>query len=232
MDTPQRWARAAAQLSFYGLMAAGVWMLWSASFTYLEYGTHHPFILEKLPLSHPDVFRAALYVHVPSALLALPACLVLSLPGLRHRFPRAHRWLGRISGALVVLAVTPSGLYLAFFAHGGLVTTAGFWLTGGIAAYAMLRSVASARAGRVQEHRRYSMHVTAQLSVAVFSRFMLVGFESAGLYATWAYVAALWIPVALGALVVEWSHGPRRPSRMKGLPHEKAAPAAHVDALH
>lgn len=232
MDALHMWGRGVSQLLFRAVMAAGVWMLWSVSYAYVELGATHPFILEKLPLAHPELFRAALYMHVPSALLSLPACLLLSMASLRQRFRRTHRVIGRITAALVGLGVVPTGLYLAFFAQGGLVTTAGFWLTGGIAGYAMLRSVVCARAGDFHEHRRYSLHVTAQLSVAVLSRFMLVAFESAGLYATWAYVAALWVPVVTCALAAEWLAGPRPLSRRKGLPNEQVAATAHVDAVH
>jgi hypothetical protein len=85
------------------LMWAGVGLMFAASASYLTLGRAHPFVLEKLPLAHPKLWLAALYVHVPSALLSLPACLVLLVDRLRRRSPRLHRWFGRATGALVVL---------------------------------------------------------------------------------------------------------------------------------
>ena len=223
------WGRALGRLTFFALMAFGTWtMLW-ASASYVELGKEHPFFLEKLPLARPKLWLGALYVHVPSALFALPACLVLLSNGVRKRLPRLHRWLGRVTGALVLLAVVPSGLYLSFFAQGGLITTTGFWLTGLIAFAAMAKSIERARARDFKAHRRFSAHVAAQLSVAVFSRLMLVTAEHVELYSTWVYIAALWLPVIGCAVAAELLTGSR--SSAKGSPHEEMVALAAVDAV-
>src|SRR5262245_36998010 len=229
MTTPGTWKRSLARLAFFLPMCAGVWMLVAASSSYLELGETHPFILEKLPLAHPKVWRAALYLHVPSALLALPACLLLLVARIRTFAPRFHRWLGRITGALVLFAVVPSGLYLAFFAQGGLITTLGFWLTGLIAFVAMVKSIRSARARDMKAHRRFSTHVAAQLCVAVTSRFLLLGAEQIELYGEWVYIAALWIPVIASAWVAELLIGARSLPTAKGSRHEQVVAVSPLD---
>lgn len=231
MKFPAKWGGSLLRLAFFALMAAGTWTMLVASATYLELGKEHPFFLEKLPLARPKLWLGALYVHVPSALFALPACLLLLSRGLRKRLPRFHRWLGRVTGALVLLAVVPSGLYLAFFAQGGLVTTLGFWLTGVIAFVAMARSIERARARDFKAHRRYSAHVAAQLSVAVFSRLMLISAEHLELYNTWVYVAALWLPVIACAVVAELLTGSGFRSLSKGARHEEMVVARALDAV-
>lgn len=219
------------RVAFYVVMIAGLWLMLSASTSYLELGREHPFFLEKLPLKRPNWWLAALYVHVPSALFALPACLVLLSSRVRRRWPRFHRWLGRTNGLLILCAVVPSGMYLALFAQGGLLSTLGFWLTGALTFVAMVKSVQSARAGRMQAHHRYSAHVAAQLAVAVVSRFALIGAEQAGLYSEWTYIAALWLPVIGCALVAELTTRQRRLPVVKGPRHEKLVTAARLDAL-
>lgn len=197
----------------------------------MELGRAYPFHLEKLPLAQPTLWLTALYVHVPTALFCLPACLVLLSTRIRSRFARFHRWLGRVTAALIVIVVVPSGLYLALFAQGGLMSTLGFWLTGTITFVAMILSVARARSGDLKAHRRFSTHVTAQLAVAVFSRFLLVGVEELGLYSEWAYIAALWVPVLGGAFVAEVLTGPRWSLSSKGSRHETRVVGSTV-ALH
>ena len=221
MTTVTRWGSGLMRGAFWSAMGVGMWMMVSASTSYLELGDSHPFFLEKLPLAHPRWWLTALWVHVPSALFSLPACLLLLVRRVRTRFPRFHRWLGRVTGGLVMFAVVPSGMYLAFFAQGGSVTTLGFWLTGVIALLAMAKSIQSARRGEFRAHRRFSSHVVAQLSVAVFSRFLLAGAESLGLYREWVYVAALFIPVVACAVVAEVLTGPRPWSIAKGDRHEE-----------
>jgi uncharacterized membrane protein len=232
MKTLGKLAARLGRPAFFLLMWVGVWMMFSASATYLELGEPHPFFLEKLPLAHPTLWLTALYVHVPAALLSLPASLLLLVRRVRTRAPRFHRWLGRVTGVLVLFAVVPSGLYLAFFAQGGLITTLGFWLTGLIAFVAMVKSIQSARARDMKAHRRFSSHVAAQLSVAVISRFLLIGAEQLGLYSEWVYIAALWVPVIACAFVAELLTGaPRLLPTAKGSDHEEVALVSALDAV-
>jgi hypothetical protein len=231
MKTFARWSAQLARLGFFALMSFGVWLLLSASTSYLDTSEPHPFFLEKLPLAQPKLWLAALYAHVPSALFSLPACLVLLITRVRTRFPRFHRWLGRMTGALVLCVVVPSGMYLALFAQGGFISTLGFWLTGVIAFVAMLKSIQRARAKDMKAHRRFSTHVVAQLSVAVVSRFLLMGAELLDVYGEWVYVAALWFPVLGGVLVSELLTGPHWLSNSKGSRHEKLAIVPRLDAV-
>jgi uncharacterized membrane protein len=224
LDTLEKWGASLMRAAFYALMCVGLWFMLEASASYLEFGEAHPFFLEKLPLHHPTLWWTALYVHVPSALFALPACLVLPVRRVSARWPRLHRWLGRVTGAVVLGALVPSGMYLALSAQGGLVTTLGFWLTGLITFVAMLKSIQTARARNMKAHRRFSTHVAAQLAVAVISRFMLVGAESIGLYHAWVYIAALWIPVLGCVLAAELITGRRLSSMSKGSRHEELRP--------
>jgi hypothetical protein len=202
------------RIAFHATMWFGLWLMLSASASYLELGDSHPFFLEKWPLAHPTWWLAALYVHVPTALFSLPACLILLLRPVRLRFPRFHRWLGRVTGAVILLAMVPSGMYLALFARGEWISTLGFWLTGAITFVAMVKSIQAARARDLRRHRRFSAHVVAQLSVAVISRVLLVVADGAEVDGTWVYVAALWVPVLGSALVAELWTLPR-PTRRR-----------------
>lgn len=160
-----------------------------------------PFVLEKLPLPHEELWMLVLQVHVVAAAVCLPACLVLSSTVVVRRAPRLHRWLGRLTGALVLLALVPSGFYLALFAKGGLASTLGFVLSGAIVAVAMIQGVRAARARRFREHQRWVWHVLAQLAVAVTSRAMLFALDALAVDEQRAYLASLWLPV-LGSLAL------------------------------
>src|SRR5919204_771121 len=114
-----------------------------------------------------------------------------------------HRCAGRAIAAVVLLALVPSGSYLALFAKGGLPSTAGFLVSGTIAAAAMVQAVREARARRFAAHRRFTLHVLAQLSVAVTSRAMLLVFDAIAFDHEFAYLLSLWLPVSASALAVE-----------------------------
>jgi len=176
------------------VLAAGSLTITRASLEYFGEDLA-PFVMEKFPLPLEDVWMLALKAHVVAASICLPGCLLLSLNIVIKRAPRFHRWLGRVVGTLILLALVPSGLYMSWFAKGGLLSTIGFMLSGVIVAYAMVRGVRAARARRFVEHRRWVLHVLAQLSVAVTSRAMLFAFDAAAVDETLAYLVSLWVPV-------------------------------------
>ena len=161
------------------------------------------FIIEKLPLPWETVWLGALRIHVAAAALALPGCLLLISRAVLRRAPRFHRWTGRATAAVVLVALVPTGSYLALFAKGGLLATAGFLASGAIAAASMVRAIREARARRFDAHRRFALHVLGQLSVAVTSRAMLFGFDAIAFDPERAYLIALWLPVLASALSVE-----------------------------
>lgn len=191
---------------FFVSMALGATSIANGSAAYFFSEDVHPFVLEKLEsarLASEATWITALHVHVVAAVLALPACLALALRSLRRRSPRVHRWLGRVTGVVVMFALVPSGCYLALWAKGAAASTAGFLLSGGITGFAMVQGVRAARSRDFAAHRRWSAHVLAQLSVAVTSRAMLVLFDRAGVDPELAYIAALWLPVAGSAFAAE-----------------------------
>src|SRR5205823_62101 len=137
----------------------------ASSLVYFRGDETPPFVVEKLPLPFERLWLAALKVHVVAASFCLPACILLQWKGLIRRAARAHRWVGRTTGAAVLFALAPSGMYLALFAKGGPLGTLGFLVSGAITVVAMVQAIRSARARLFTAHRRAALHVLAQLSV-------------------------------------------------------------------
>lgn len=181
----------------------GSGLITASSLAYFSDEELPAFVIEKLPLPLEALWLFALKVHVVSAALALPGCIALSTVALLRLAPRAHRWVGRVTGAVVLLGLCPSGLYLSFFAKGGALATAGFVASGLVVLVAMVQAVRLARAKDFAAHRRAALHVLAQLSVAVSSRAMLVGLDALGFDAESAYLVSLWLPVVGSAVLVE-----------------------------
>lgn len=191
---------------FLGLMLLGSAWITLASVEYFDAETMAPFVIEKLPVRFEALWLASLQVHVASAVLSFPLCLLAMTRWLQRR--RAwHRWLGRVAGVGVLAALVPSGVVLAFDAKGGLLVTTGFLVSAAIVAAAMVRGVVSARRGALVSHARCMRHVVAQMSVAVTSRAMLMAFDFASVDPDLAYVVALWVPVVGSAAAAEWASG-------------------------
>jgi len=179
------------------------------SLPYLDFETLPPFVIEKLPLRFESLWLGALRIHVLAAALSFPLCLLLTTRALQRR-AGIHRWLGRITGLLVLFALVPSGAVLAFDAKGGQIVTAGFLLSALIVATAMIVGIRAARRQRLVSHARAMRHVVGQMSVAVVSRALIVGLDVVSVDPDVAYVAALWGPVLASVAVVEWLS--RRPA--------------------
>ncbi len=193
------------RLPWFAALAIGSAFITKASLAYFNDEEYAPFLLEKLDLPVPDPVRYewVLKVHVVTAAFVLPACLLLMSRFVQRRAPRFHRWLGRVTGVATLLALVPSGAYMSRYATGGLPSTLGFLTSGAIIAVAMVQGVRTARARAFVAHRRWMLHVLAQMAVAVVSRGMLIASDAAGVDPLRGYIACLWLPVIGGALFVE-----------------------------
>lgn len=188
---------------FLAVMFAGSASITAASLEYFEPGVVAPFVMERLgEVRFATLWLWSLKVHVACALVSFPLCLLLTMRWLQRR-PQWHRWLGRVTGSLVLFGLVPSGMVLAFDATGGLAVSAGFWFSGAIVAVAMVYGVRAARRRDLNSHSRAMRHVVAQMSVAVTSRAMLIGFDALNVDPDLAYVTALWVPVLFSAGVAE-----------------------------
>ena len=197
-----RFFRQIPRRAFLLLMTAGWVFILVSSLVYFDVAQIPPFMMEKLPLRFESLWLVSLRIHVAAALVSLPLCIVLMTRALQKR-PKIHRWLGRIAGMTMLLALVPTGFVLAFDAKGGAGVTAGFLLSGGIVAWFTVRGVRAARRRDLITHRHSMRHVFAQMSVAVTSRAMLVVFGAAAVDPELAYVVALWVPVLGSVAVVE-----------------------------
>ncbi len=196
-------------------MLAGSALITAASLPYFDPETYPPFVVEKLPVRFEALWLASLRVHVVSAVLSFPLCLALLTRSLQRR-PLLHRWLGRLTGAMVLLALVPSGVVLAFDAKGGPIVTAGFLLSAAIVAASMVLGVIAGRKHDLISHARAMRHLVAQMSVAVSSRALIVALDAAGTDPGLSYVVALWGPVLGSAVIAELFS--RRASSFNPLP--------------
>jgi hypothetical protein len=187
---------------FLAVMLAGSALITASSLAYFDFETLPPFVIEKLPVRFEALWLASLRIHVAAAALSFPLCLVLMTRWLQRR-AGWHRWLGRITGTVVLFALVPSGVVLSFDAKGGTGVTAGFLLSAAIVAWGTVGGVQTARRRDFVAHRCAMRHVVAQMSVAVTSRALIIGLNELGFDPDVAYVVALWGPVLGSAAIAE-----------------------------
>jgi hypothetical protein len=132
------------------------------------------------------VYQWALYTHILSGPVSLVLGLILIGERFQARFPKWHRYLGRVQAVCVLLLVTPSGLWMAFHAAAGPVAAAGLATLAIATATCMLLGVKAAVSSRFEDHRRWMWRGYLLLCSAVVLRVL-------GGLATITGVSALWV---------------------------------------
>jgi len=153
-----------------------------------------------------------LITHIIASMLAILIGPFQYLPGMRKgRWLKVHRWLGR-AYLLSVLFGGLSGLYMAQFAHGGIITELGFgtlavlWLYSGTRAYRHIRNK------DLEAHRQWMIRNYALTFAGVMLRVWAPLSVGMGADFTTAYIIigwACWVP---NLIVAEWIIRRTRPA--------------------
>jgi len=115
-------------------------------------------------------YQWAFYAHLVSGPLTLLAGTLLVSDRVRRRVPRFHRLLGRLQVACILLVLTPSGLWMAWYAVTGAVAGAGLAVLAVATAAGASFGWRSAVARRFDEHRRWMWRTYVLLCSAVVKR--------------------------------------------------------------
>src|SRR5581483_8443533 len=110
----------------------------------------------------------------------------------RLRFPQWHRTLGKTQILLVLLLLTPSGLWMAYYAETGAIAAVGFSLLAIATGLCALFGWRSAVNRRFAEHRRWMWRCFLLLCSAVVIR--LIGGLTlvTGYGGDWSYPLVAW----------------------------------------
>ena len=151
------------------------------------------------------IWYGMLYVHVAGGAVALAIGPFNLLQSIRIRHMKLHRSMGRVYMAGIA-AGGLSGLYLAFEATGGAVSTVGFlslnvlWL---VSAYMAVKTI---RAKQVEQHRRWMIRNYALTLAGVTLRLWLGLFVAAfgEENFTLSYMIIAWLCWVPNAIAAEW----------------------------
>lgn len=179
-------------------MALGCLLLFFTTTVYLSFRDDIHFLLAKPDLVHDVIWRPVFYFHIVSGMVCIAAGPFQFLPALRRQYPAFHRNLGKAYVGAIVFVAAPTGLYMAFFAEGGIGSVLGFftlslfwWAT----TYWAYRAI---RKGDVETHRRFMAYsfgltfsaVTLRIWVPVLSNFFSVDHDFTIVVTAWIN----WVP--------------------------------------
>jgi predicted membrane protein DUF2306 len=138
-------------------------------------------------------YQWAFYVHIASGPISLMLGLILISERFRRRFPKWHRLLGRAQVVAVLFLVTPSGLWMAYHAEAGPISSIGFALLAVVTGTCVAMGWRSAVKRRFFEHRRWMFRCFLLLCAAVVIRIIGELATVAGAQVEWIYPLAAWV---------------------------------------
>lgn len=187
----------------------GICSLFFLAFGVAAYAVFAYTLLPLGSLVHPDMkavflsHKTGIYAHIFASAVALLLGPFQFLPGLRRRFVRLHRWMGRVYLGIGVLIGGVAGLYMATLAFGGIVAKLGFSLLALLWLFTGLRAFLSIRRGGVVEHRAWMVRNFSLTLAAVTLRILLPTSQIAGIPFELAYPAIAWLCWVPNLLVAE-----------------------------
>ncbi len=138
-------------------------------------------------------YQWAFYTHIASGPVSLLLGVILISDRFRMRYPKWHRLLGRIQAANVLLLVTPSGLWMAWYTATGTVAGIGFALLAILTGTCVALGWRAAVKRRFQVHRRWMWRCFLLLCSAVVLRLVAGIGTVLGVQSMWFDPVASWM---------------------------------------
>lgn len=181
------------------------WLIIFNTLPYFTFAPHFAFLIEKGAVAGDPAWRLAFFAHITGGMLCLAVGPLLFSARLAGRAPGAHRWIGRAYALAVLGWAGPSGLYLSFFAKGGMLGRFCFVLQ--VAAWwtATLWGVRAILQQRVPDHMRWMIRSYALALSAVYFRISQVALNyGLGVDDHVNYSISLWTSLAASLVTGEW----------------------------
>ncbi len=164
----------------------------------------HAFVVEKGALAENPLWLGALIVHAAAGIVCLASSFLQFFRPVLRRVRWLHRWLGRVYVVSVLVILSPTGFYLAFFAHGGIAGMVGFLILGVLTFGSTWKGWKAMREGQTREHIAWMIRSMAMVTTAITFRLEHVLFQELGIHPDPGFLAALYLSIAGNALAAEW----------------------------
>ena len=173
-----------------------------------------------------------LMTHIITAMLAILIGPFQFLPRIRKgRLLKVHRWLGRIY-LLSILFGGLSGLYMAQFAYGGIITELGFGALACLWLYTGYRAYRDIRNKNIEGHREWMIRNYALTLAGLMLRVWVPLSIPTGIDFAMAYRFIGWLCWVPNLFVAEWIvRGTRStPRRVTALARREAPQPVQADS--
>lgn len=205
-----------------GLLLGTAMIVWN-TLDIVQLDAFHPFVQEKiLHFKHNEsnaslinfgqfswvhsrlVWLYVLYVHLFAGSVCLVCCITQNSKWVRRKWPRLHRYSGRVYAVIVLLVLCPTGFYLTAFATGGLTMLLAFLFMGILLFVATWLGWSAALKRQWQWHQAWMWRSLAMALVAVTFRLIHGVLLQTEMDLLLNYILSTWGAIALNGLVAEY----------------------------
>lgn len=137
-------------------------------------------------------YQWAFYPHIAAGPISLVLGMIILSERIRQRFPRWHTRLGKLQIACILLFVTPSGLWMSFYAQAGLGVKIGFAMLATATGFSAWFGWRSAMQRDFDKHRTWMLRCYVLLCSAIVTRLIGGAFLVTGIDGDWTYYMAAW----------------------------------------
>jgi hypothetical protein len=170
---------------------------------YFTHGGEYGILPEKVVARQDLLWRACFYLHLPFGSICLFIPLVLLMRNLIALKAQKHRTIGMLYVFSTLAIVCPTGMYLALYAKGGVITQVGFILQGILLYYFTWRGLQAILKGRIEEHRQMMIRSYAVAAVVISFRLLHIIFFLLNVRYQDNYALSQWLGLTANILLAE-----------------------------
>ncbi|KRT16896.1 hypothetical protein ASU31_04215 [Pedobacter ginsenosidimutans] len=161
--------------------------------------------IKQTEVSGIKAYLPIFYIHVYSAIFVLLAGFTQFNPKILAKYPKIHKWLGYLYAGFVLLLAAPSGIFIGWFANGGLMAKTSFIILGVLWFWFTLRAILFILKREIIAHKKFMYRsfalATSAITLRLWKVILVYLFHPAPMdvYQIIAWLG--WIP---NLLIAEW----------------------------
>ncbi len=151
-------------------MTGLAFLLFGITFMYWNFRPDVSFLTTKQDVVFNPIWRTAFYIHIFGGMLAIALGPLQFIKAVRRKNINLHRAIGKIYVSAILFIAAPTGLYMAFFANGGIYSSIGFILMSVLWFYTTWMAIVTIRKRQIEEHIKWMVRSYAITFAAVTLR--------------------------------------------------------------
>jgi len=170
---------------------------------YFTHGGDYGLVIEKVVAKRDVLWHISLYLHLITGSICLLTPIFLFAKRFFRKGMLAHQWVGKVFVWTTLFFVCPTGLYLALYAKGGMVTQIGFVVQAVLVAIYSYQGYQAIMRRDKQSHVQEMIRAYAMIAVVLSFRLFHVIFFVLSVPYEKNYAISQWLGITFNLLVAE-----------------------------